>query len=255
MRGKAAPPRPSLPMSPAPSRPPTARPSTCTWPMERGPCRRCCVPWTSTASAPRRSRCGGPPSTTSSWTSPAGRCATSPWTRQEWNMRIARETWIVFTRAMRLSLRNPVWIFIGLTQPILYLGLFGPLLEPMTQVPGMPQGDSWQWFVPGILIQLGIFGAAFVGFGLVAEYRAGVVERMRVTPASRIALLGGRVLRDVVVLLVQSAILVIVAMLFFGLDTPLAGLLIGLGLVGLLGVSLAALSYAVALTLKSEDAL
>lgn len=170
-------------------------------------------------------------------------------------MRIARETWIVFARALRLSLRNPVWTIIGLTQPILYLGLFGPLLEPMGQVPGIPPGESWQWFVPGILIQLGIFGAAFVGFGLIAEYRAGVVERMRVTPASRIALLGGRVLRDVFVLLVQSVMLIVIAMLFFGLDAPLSGLLIGLALVGLLGISLAAISYAIALTLKSEDAL
>jgi ABC-2 type transport system permease protein len=170
-------------------------------------------------------------------------------------MRIVRETWIVFARAMRLSLRNPVWTIIGLMQPILYLGLFGPLLEPMSQVPGIPPGESWQWFVPGILIQLGIFGAAFVGFGLVAEYRAGVVERMRVTPASRIALLTGRVLRDVVVLVVQSVILIVVAMLVFGLDAPLSGLIVGLALVGLVGMSLAALSYAVALTLKSEDAL
>lgn len=170
-------------------------------------------------------------------------------------MRIVRETWIVFARAMRLSLRNPVWTVIGLMQPILYLGLFGPLLEPMGQVPGIPPGESWQWFVPGILIQLGIFSAAFVGFGLVAEYRAGVVERMRVTPASRIALLTGRVLRDVIVLLVQSVILLLVAMLAFGLDAPLSGLIVGLALVGLVGTSLAALSYAVALTLKSEDAL
>lgn len=170
-------------------------------------------------------------------------------------MRILRDTWLVFSRALRLSLRNPVWIIIGLTQPVLYLGLFGPLLEPMSQVPGMPPGESWQWFVPGLLIQLGIFGAAFVGFGLIAEYRAGVVERMRVTPASRIALLGGRVLRDVVVLLVQSVLLVVTAMLLFDLDAPLSGLLVGLALVGVLGISFSALSYAVALVLKSEDAL
>lgn len=126
-------------------------------------------------------------------------------------MHIARETWIVFARAMRLSLRNPVWVVIGMTQPLLYLGLFGPLLEPVTQVPGMPAGDSWQWFVPGILVQMGIFGALFVGFFLIAEYKAGVVERMRVTPASRIALLMGRVLRDVVVLLVQSVLILVMA--------------------------------------------
>jgi len=169
-------------------------------------------------------------------------------------MRIISDTWIIFSRAMRLSVRNPVWVIIGLTQPILYLTLFGPLLEPVTSAPGFPPGDAWQVFVPGLLVQLGIFGAAFVGFGLIAEYRAGVVERMRVTPASRVSLLLGRVLRDVVVLLVQGTILVVVAT-FFGLHAPIGSLVEGLAVVALLGASFSALSYAAALRLKSEDAL
>lgn len=162
-------------------------------------------------------------------------------------------TWLVFSRAMRLSLRNPVWVILGLIQPILYLTLFGPLLEPVASAPGFPPGDAWQVFVPGLLVQLGLFGASFVGFGLIAEWRAGVVERMRVTPASRSALLVGRMLRDVVVLVVQGAILIGCAQ-FFGLDAPLDAILIGLGVVALLGASFSALSYGVALKLKSEDA-
>ncbi|WP_221632525.1 hypothetical protein [Oryzihumus leptocrescens] len=55
----------------------------------------------------------------------------------------------------------------------------------MVKVGGQLGGKPWQVFVPGMLVQLGIFGAMFVGFGLVAEYRAGVIESMRVTPASR----------------------------------------------------------------------
>ena len=55
-------------------------------------------------------------------------------------------------------------------------------------------------FVPGLLIQLALFGTLFVGFGLIAELRAGVVERMRVTPVSRFAMLLGRTLRDVSIL-------------------------------------------------------
>ena len=55
-------------------------------------------------------------------------------------MDFLRETWIVFARAMRLSLRNPVWVVIGLTQPLLYLALFGPLLKPVTATPGLPPG-------------------------------------------------------------------------------------------------------------------
>jgi ABC-2 type transport system permease protein len=169
-------------------------------------------------------------------------------------MRTLYETRLIFTRAMRLSLRNPVWVILGLVQPILYLVMFGPLLENMTRVQGWPDGDAWQVFVPGLLVQLGIFGAAFVGFGLIHEIRTGVVERMRVTPASRLALLLGRVLRDVVVLLVQGVILVACAMLF-GLDAPLGGLVLGVLVVALLGAAFSSASYAAALVLKSEDAL
>lgn len=169
-------------------------------------------------------------------------------------MTFARDTWLVFTRALRLSIRNPVWVIIGIMQPILYLTLFGPLLEPVASTPGFPPGDAWQVFVPGLLVLLGLFGAAFVGFGLIAEWRAGVVDRMRVTPASRVALLVGRVLRDIVVILVQGVLLVLTAMLM-GLEAPIGALLIGLGVVALLGASFSAVSYGIALKLKSEDAL
>ena len=169
-------------------------------------------------------------------------------------MRFLTDTWLVFSRAMRLSLRNPVWVILGLIQPILYLTLFGPLLEPVASAPGFPPGDAWQVFVPGLLVQLGIFGAAFAGFGLIAEWRAGVVERMRVTPASRSALLLGRVLRDVAVLVVQGALLVGFAVVIFGLETPFESLLTGIGVVALLGAAVSALSYGAALRLKSEDA-
>jgi ABC-2 type transport system permease protein len=166
-------------------------------------------------------------------------------------MTVFRDTWIVFTRSLRLSLRNPTWVIIGLTQPILYLVLFGPLLKP---VAGQLGGDAWQIFVPGMLVQLGIFGGMFVGFGLIAEYRAGVIESMRVTPASRISLLLGRVLRDVLVLLAQAVILTAVA-IPMGLRAPAGGIVTALLLVALLGAAFSSVSYAVALSLKSEDAL
>jgi ABC-2 type transport system permease protein len=169
-------------------------------------------------------------------------------------MKILRETDLIFRRAMRLSLRNPIWVILGLIQPILYLVMFGPLLENMTRVQGWPAGDAWSVFVPGLLVQLGIFGAAFVGFGLLHEMHSGVVERMRVTPASRLALLLGRVMRDVVVLFVQGVILIGCALLF-GLDAPVGGLLVGLLVVALLGAAFSSASYAAALILKSEDAL
>jgi len=165
-----------------------------------------------------------------------------------------RDAMITFRYQMRLLLREPVWIVIVMIQPLLYLALFAPLLEPISRTPGFPPGNAWSVFVPGLLIQLGIFGSMFVGFGIIAEIRYGTVERMRVTPASRFGLLFGRVLRDTVVLLIQAALLTLIAVAF-GLRVPLAGALITVGIVGLLGISLASLSYAAGLWLKSEDAL
>ena len=163
------------------------------------------------------------------------------------------DTWIIFARAMRLSVRQPLWVLIGLMQPILYLVLFGPLLQTVAQTSGF-QGDAWQVFVPGLLVQLGIFGGLFVGFGIIAEWRAGVIDRQMVTPASRVALIAGRTLRDVVVIVVQAVIL-IGAAYFFGLRVPALAVVVGLILIGLLGAAFSFISNAIGMATKSEDAL
>jgi ABC-2 type transport system permease protein len=166
------------------------------------------------------------------------------------------DTMLIFRRQMRQSLRNPFWVVLGLSQPLLYLALFGPLLTKISELglPGMQPGRPYNFFVPGLLIQVGLFGSAFVGFSVIAEWRTGVLERFRVTPVSRLALLVGRVLRDVVMLELQAAILVLAGVVF-GLRVPFLGLLIGLGFIAIVAVSLAATSYALALLLKNEGAL
>jgi ABC-2 type transport system permease protein len=161
-----------------------------------------------------------------------------------------RDTWIIFRRQMRMALRNPAWVIIGLLQPILYLVLFGPLLEPLAGAIGTE--NAYTFFVPGLLVQLGIFGAFFAGFSLISEWRAGVVEAERVTPASRVALLVGRVLRDVVQLFVQGVVLIALAFAF-GLRASIGGMLLGLAIVVFLGIACASASNALALTTKSED--
>lgn len=168
-------------------------------------------------------------------------------------MKILRDTWLVFQRNLGLTLGNPAWTVIGLVQPILYLLLFAPLLKPIVTTPGFPSGGAYNIFVPGLLIQLGLFGTAFVGFTLIAELRYGLVERLQVTPVSRLALLLGRALRDILILLIQSLLLVLLS-LPFGLDIHPAGLLVVLGLIALIGLLMASCSYALALWLKSEDA-
>ncbi|MDQ6691281.1 MAG: ABC transporter permease, partial [Candidatus Dormibacteraeota bacterium] len=129
-------------------------------------------------------------------------------------MRTLRDVGLMFGRYMTLLVKNPAWVAIGVLQPVLYLVLFAPLLKSVASVRGFPPGGAYNVFVPGLLIQLGLFGAAGVGFGLIAELRNGVVERLRVTPVSRLALLLGRALRDIVMLLIQSTILVVLSLPF-----------------------------------------
>jgi ABC-2 type transport system permease protein len=167
-------------------------------------------------------------------------------------MQTLRETWLIFRRSLILTLRQPVWLLMGIFQPILYLVLFGPLLEGAVTQAGAGV-NAFDWFVPGMLVMIAIFGAAFVGFGLIAELRYGVIERMRVTPMSRIAMLLGRSLRDAVLLLMQASIMVAIA-IPFGITIDPAGLAVSLVIIGLIGLAMAPLSYSVALVLKSEDA-
>src|SRR6478752_7502942 len=151
---------------------------------------------------------------------------------------------------MRMNLRNPAWVIIGMLQPVLYLFLFGPLLKPLADQFGAD--NAYTFFVPGLLVQLGIFGAFFAGFSLIAEWRDGVIEAERVTPASRTALLVGRLMRDVSQLFVQALILVGLGYVL-GMRASWRGVVLGIGLTLLLGAACAAASNALALTTKSED--
>ena len=162
------------------------------------------------------------------------------------------ETFVVFQRQMRILLRNPVWVFFGLTQPILYLVLFGPLLKRVSGG-GLGGDDSWRVFVPGLLLQLAIFGAGFAGFGIIQELREGVIDRQRVTPARRLSLILGRTLGNVVTIGVQATVLVLVA-IPFGLRASWDGIVASIMLVCLLALGISAASYAMGLILKDEDA-
>ena len=167
-------------------------------------------------------------------------------------MRVFRDTRLVFQRSMWLTLHNPAWLAVGLLQPGVYLVLFAPLLKNLTG-PGISSANAFDVFVPGLLVLNALFGSVFVGFGLLAELHAGVIERMRVTPVSRLALLLGRSLRDVVVLLVQGLILVALSVPFgFSIDT--VGLVAVFGVLVLIGLVMSPFSYLLALALGEESA-
>jgi ABC-2 type transport system permease protein len=159
---------------------------------------------------------------------------------------LVRDTVTVFARQMRPFLHRPLMLFFGMLQPVLYLVLFAPLLTGLAGAEGQ---DPWQWFVPGLLVMLGLFTAGFAGFGLLPEMSSGAHERLLATPVSRVSLLLGRVLRDVVMMLAQM-VLILVLVVPLGFEASLAGAVVGLLLLAVLGAGLATLSYLAALAVK-----
>jgi ABC-2 type transport system permease protein len=137
----------------------------------------------------------------------------------------------------------------------MYLLLFAPLLKPALSPLGVTSNaEVYRIFVPGLLVLLALFGGLFSGFSLIAELRAGVLERARVTPVSRLALMIGRSLRDVVTLVAQALIITLLS-LALGLRVHLGNVLLAYLLLALLTLMMSSASAAIALTVRSEEVL
>lgn len=169
-------------------------------------------------------------------------------------MKVLRDSWLMFKSQFNVSRRNPVWLFIGMFQPICYLLLFAPLLKNLVGMPGFPRGGAYNIFTPGLMVMMAIFGVGFAGFGIIGRLRSGFIERMRVTPVSRLAMILGTLGVDICLFLVQLVLLVAVGLLL-GFRPDPGGLALLALLLILSGMAMACFSYALALLFKDESGL
>ncbi|MDP4534741.1 ABC transporter permease [Alkalimonas collagenimarina] len=166
-------------------------------------------------------------------------------------MTFIQDTLISFHREITPTLRNWYYILFGIIQPLLYLGLFVPLL---TSVPTGTDGNPLQWFVPGMIVMLVLFTTVSCGWALTEELMSGSFERFLATPMNRSAILVGRSLKELAPLLVQAVIIIAVAAPF-GLALHLLPMLLGLILLLVFGIGIASLSYALAIASKHDGGL
>lgn len=168
-------------------------------------------------------------------------------------MKILKETGYFFKRKLRETLRQPIWVVSGLMTPLLYILLFSPLLKNMGYPP-RTTADVLNSFVPGILTLLAFSTGMGSGWTVIHELETGVIERFRVTPASRFSILMGTVLADMLNFLVPS-ILVVVISSFFGFSVRLSGLVVLMFLLCLLTAVVSAWSSSLGLILKQIGSL
>ena len=156
---------------------------------------------------------------------------------------------LVFGRELRPVVRDPFSVVFGIIQPLFFLGLFTPLLVASS---GQSTADTLQWFVPGVIVMLSLFGTSTTGANLQFEMQTGSHERTLVSPLSRSSLMIGRALKEIVPTIVQALVIVGVAVPF-GFRPDVAGLVVGLAVLSVFCVGLGALSYALALAVKENQ--
>ena len=152
----------------------------------------------------------------------------------------------VMSRELKPVWREPASVLFAMVQPLVFLGLFAPLL------PEVPHGSALQWFVPGIVAMTCLMGASFTGAALTDEMLTGSHERLLVSPLSRSSLLVGRALKEVVPMLLQTAIILAVVTPF-SFDLHLDGVLVGVAILALFSVGIGSLSFALALVSAGQE--
>mgnify|MGYP003376689299 CR=1 FL=1 len=155
------------------------------------------------------------------------------------------DTRLIAARELRPAMNDPFSLVVGLVQPLFFLLLFGPLLDT-------GNGSSWEWFIPGVLVMAALFGTAGAGSNLQMDLVSGTHERLLVSPMARPALFLGKSLKEFVPLIAQ-AVVVILIMLPFGFRPHPVGAFLGLLLLGILGLGIGSLSYALALAVRDQD--
>jgi ABC-2 type transport system permease protein len=167
----------------------------------------------------------------------------------------ARDTWLTFQRQMLLYARTPSRIALSLAYPATYMLLFAPMLRRAFSAEGITTySQAYRVYVPGLLAMTAMLGGIVTGYGLLAELQAGIIERSRVTPVSRTALVLGRALREVAALLIQGVIITLMS-LPFGLSVAVPDLLLAYLLFSLIAMTAVMLSYGLTMWASNVSAL
>ena len=167
-----------------------------------------------------------------------------------------RQTWQVYMRGMRVFVRQPAYLGMTLIQPIIWLLLFGALFKAVTEIPGFHGGSYINFLTPGVVVMLAVFSAGWTGMGFIEDINSGVMDRMLAAPVWRGALNAGTVAYGSAMVVIQTILIVLLAL---ALGADYKGGVGGVGLLivvaALLGASFASLSNGVALLARQRETL
>jgi len=171
--------------------------------------------------------------------------------------RAVKDTLIITRRNLRRNIRLPQLLLFATIQPLMFLVLFNYVFGgALTQaLPPAAAGEYINWLMPGLMIQVTVFGSGQTAVGLTEDLSRGVIDRFRSLPMARSAVLAGRTIADAVRnLSVMGLMLVLGTVLGFRYQTSLLGLVAGVGITLLFAYALSWVMAAIGLAVKSPEA-
>jgi ABC-2 type transport system permease protein len=171
-------------------------------------------------------------------------------------MTVVRQTLYMTVRHLRELWRQPWFVGVTLVQPIIWLLLFGALFKRIVDIPGFHGHSYIAFLAPGVVVMTAMFNSAWSGMALIEDLNRGVTARFLVTPVRREALIAGRLLKEAVVVVIQSVIIVVLA-LIVGATFPggVLGVIVLFAVAALLGATFGGLSNGFGLIMRQEEAL
>lgn len=108
------------------------------------------------------------------------------------------DTWVLTRRNLLRNVRLPQVLLFSTVQPIMFLLLFTYVFGGAIgqALPPVAQGEYINWLMPGLLVQISVFGAGQTAIGLTDDLSKGVIDRFRSLPMARSAVLAGRTFAD-----------------------------------------------------------
>jgi ABC-2 type transport system permease protein len=122
----------------------------------------------------------------------------------------ARHAGAIAAADLRKLRRDPMELLTRAVQPLLWFLVFG---QVFTRTGAIPTGSLsyLEFMAPGVLAQSVLFAAIFYGIAVIWERDLGIVHKILVSPASRASLVVGKAMAAGVRGLVQSVIVVAIA--------------------------------------------
>jgi len=169
------------------------------------------------------------------------------------------ESYVVFGRWIRKTLRNPPFLFFSLVQPIVWFVLFTQAFQRIADIPGFQQmtgTDSYlTYFSAAVIIQTVIASSMQSGMGMVQDMESGFLDKLRVAPIHRSSILTGKVASDGFRILLQTVVILILgAALGVTIASGIPGLLLLLFISAAFGMAWAGISMFIALATRNSEA-